>query len=355
VVVYELKQDRILSLQKVSFRDAGILERQGLQSLLRERIEVVDPEIMVLAEEFGQWDESRRRIDLLCLDREARIVVVELKRTEGGGHMELQALRYAAMVSRMTFDQAVSAHGKWLETIGNESDAESEILSFLGWDEPDEESFGQDTRIVLVSADFSKELTTSVLWLNERDLDVRCVRLRPYQDGERVLLDVQQVIPLPEAGDYIIQVREKERRERRSREFGRDYTRYDVTVDGKTYERLAKRNAIHLVAKALCAHGIIPSEIAGVIDWRRDLWRSAAGALDADQFAVKMEEAAFNGGKAWAARRWHATESSLIVSEGRTWAITNQWGNRTGEAIDALIARWPQAGVTCKESHLESQ
>jgi len=32
-----------------------------------------------------------------------------LKRTEDGGHLELQAIRYAAMVSTMTFDQAVSA------------------------------------------------------------------------------------------------------------------------------------------------------------------------------------------------------------------------------------------------------
>jgi hypothetical protein len=33
--------------------------------------------------------------------------VTALKRTEDGGHMELQALRHAAMVSTMTFDQLV--------------------------------------------------------------------------------------------------------------------------------------------------------------------------------------------------------------------------------------------------------
>jgi len=31
-------------------------------------------------------------------------VAIELKRTEDGGHMELQSTRYAAMVSTMTFD-----------------------------------------------------------------------------------------------------------------------------------------------------------------------------------------------------------------------------------------------------------
>lgn len=43
------------------------------------------------------------------------------------------------------------------------------ILSFLDWDAPDSDAFGNDTKIVLASAGFSRELATSVLWLNERD------------------------------------------------------------------------------------------------------------------------------------------------------------------------------------------
>ena len=63
----------------------------------------------------------------------------------------------------------------------------------------------------------SRELTTSVLWLNDRGLDIRCVRLKPYKMGDRVFLDVRQVIPLPEAEAYQVSVREKARRERTSR------------------------------------------------------------------------------------------------------------------------------------------
>ena len=88
--------------------------------------------------------------------------------------MELQALRYAAMVSSMTFQQA----GQTLSRIGSSVDAEGHLLEFLGWVTPCEESFAQDVRIVSVSSDFSRELTTSVIWLNQRNLDLRCVRLR---------------------------------------------------------------------------------------------------------------------------------------------------------------------------------
>ena len=128
--------------------------------------------------------------------------------------MELQALRYAAMVSTMTFEQVVLAHSQYLQRRGIDEDAQARILEFLERSEPDEEKFAQDVRILLVSADFSKEITTAVMWLNERDLDIRCVRLRPYDFDGKILLDVQQVIPLPEASDYIIKVKEKEKSER---------------------------------------------------------------------------------------------------------------------------------------------
>jgi hypothetical protein len=45
------------------------------------------------------------------------------------------------------------------------------------------------------------------LWLMElHGLDIRCVRLTPCRVGDRLLLDVQQVIPLPEASELTIQL-----------------------------------------------------------------------------------------------------------------------------------------------------
>jgi hypothetical protein len=180
-------------------------------------VEVVSPDTLVIAEEFGDWEDTRRRIDLLGLDRDANLVVIELKRTEDGGHMELQAIRYAAMVSTMTFEKVVDLLTGYLRRIGKEDNARTTILEFLRWEDPDEDVFAQDVRIVLASAEFSKELTTAVMWLNEHGLDIRCVRMQPYDDGGRLLIDVQQVIPLPEAAAYQVQVREKEQRGRQER------------------------------------------------------------------------------------------------------------------------------------------
>jgi hypothetical protein len=220
VPLFEIGQDRLTEIEATTFAAARLRERYDLQRLLRDRIEVLCPTGMLIAEEFGDWEDSRRSIDLLVLDQDASLIVVELKRSEDGGHMELQALRYAAMVSSMTFAQAVDAHAEYLAKRGIKEDAAQRLLSFLDWEEPKEELFAQDVRIVLASADFSKELMTAVLWLNERDLDLRCVRMVPYAYGDRTLLDIEQVIPLPEAAEYQVRVRAKATQERASRQEG---------------------------------------------------------------------------------------------------------------------------------------
>ncbi|MFN9373344.1 MAG: DUF4268 domain-containing protein [Planctomycetaceae bacterium] len=211
MALYEMTAEAFRPLGSTSLQELRVRERSDLQRLLRGQIEVLGDDLYVLTEEFGEWEDSRRRIDLLAVDRDANLVVIELKRTSDGGHMELQAIRYAAMISTMTFERAVQIHAQHLSSLDLPADrAQTGLLEFLGWEEPDEDRFGQDVRIMLVSEDFGKELTTAVLWLREREIDIRCVRLRPYLDGEKRLIDVQQIIPLPEANDYQIQIREKE-------------------------------------------------------------------------------------------------------------------------------------------------
>ena len=215
--IYELRPDEIHPASPTTFEAEGIKERADLQRLLKQRIDCLEEGLLVLAEEFSDWADSSRRIDLLCLDSEANLVVVELKRTEDGGHMELQALRYAAMVSTMRFEQAVDALARSRDRGAPDRDAaRADILGFLGWAAPDEDRFASVTRLILVAADFGKELTTTVLWLREQfSIDIRCIRLKAYrlEDGKR-LLDIQQLIPLPEAADYQTKLGEKRLAER---------------------------------------------------------------------------------------------------------------------------------------------
>ena len=157
--LFEMTPKAFEAVASSSFSELGVAERGDLQRLLRHQIGILGEDLLVVAEEFGDWQESKRRVDLLAIDRMANLVVVELKRTQDGGHMELQAIPYASMVAAMTFERAAALYAAFIKEAMDA--AKTKMLEFLGWHEPDEDAFANAVRILLVSANFSKEPVTS--------------------------------------------------------------------------------------------------------------------------------------------------------------------------------------------------
>ncbi len=155
MAIYSFENKAFQKIGETNFNNEGILERQHLQAALKTQIDIVAPNCLVISEEFSEWSESQRRIDILAVDKEANLVVIELKRTDTGEFMELQALRYAAMVSTLTFVRATEIYQKYLNSVGSETNAETALLDFFGWEELQEDDFASDVRIILVSANFS--------------------------------------------------------------------------------------------------------------------------------------------------------------------------------------------------------
>lgn len=341
MALYEFTKDSMVEIPTTTYASLGLKERDDVQRVLREHIDAISPDTLILAEEFGQWEDSKRRIDLLGLDRDGCLVVIELKRTDDGGHMELQALRYAAMVSTMTFDQAVEAHRKYLKTRGLSPDtAEPRIREYLGV-EAGPVAFGNQVRVVLASADFSKEITSAVLWLNAQGLDIMCFRMRPYAFQGRVLLDVQQVIPLPEAAAFQVAIREKNLVKAAVDAGDRDFTRYLVqTSQGEAGSNLPKRHFIYQVVKEAIRLGLKPHTIAGAVSWRESMmFISASGNLNGDQ----LMNAALGKDR----RRYFCKDDEVFHLDGKTYALTNQWGLRTEEAVKNILVVLPQDhGIT---------
>ncbi len=267
MAIYKILNDELLPLTATSFAKESIKERDDLQRLIKKKVDIISPDTLVIAEEFSEWEGSKRRIDLLGIDSEANLVVIELKRTEDGGFMDLQALRYAAMVSTLTFDRAEKIFQKYLDDNATsegavQTKAREVLLAFLGWDAVDEEQFAQEARIVLASAEFSKELTTSVIWLNNQGLDIRCIRLKPYNDGDNLLLDVQQVIPLPEAEEYQVKIRDKQRKEKISRAQAKDRSLFTLLYNDEIEVEGFKKSDIGLnTLKTVEKYGLINDEV----------------------------------------------------------------------------------------------
>ena len=244
MTIFQITKESLVPLAETRFGAEGIYERKDLQRVIRDHIEVLGDDLMVITEEYGGWADSSRRIDLLCLDRLANLVVVELKRSEDGGHMELQAVRYAAMVSAMMFDQMINEHARYLNPSEPQTDvARAAVLEFLNWEAPDDKAFPGDVRIILAAADFGKELTTSVMWLNDYGLRIRCVRLKPYRmESGALLVDVQQIIPLPEAVDFQTQIGVKKQAERLQ---STEQSELRLRFWSELLDRARKKTALH--------------------------------------------------------------------------------------------------------------
>lgn len=80
-------------------------------------VDVIVDDVLLVSDEFSAFEDARRRVDLLGADHEGRLVVFELKWTTEGGQLELQALRYAAMGSVMTFDDLAERYARYLAQV----------------------------------------------------------------------------------------------------------------------------------------------------------------------------------------------------------------------------------------------
>lgn len=213
MAIYKVEDNQFKELEHTKLETEKIYEVKDLQTYLANSIQIIGDDLLVIATEFSNWEDSKRSIDILCIDKDANLVVIEIKRSNEG-HMELQAIRYAAMIANMTFDRAISTFQTYLEKHSKELDAKKELLTFLEWTEIDEDDFAKDVKIILVAANFSIEITTSILWLNERDLDIKCVKLNLQKDKGNIYYDIQQLIPLPQSADYLVRLKEKVAEER---------------------------------------------------------------------------------------------------------------------------------------------
>ncbi|MDO9614668.1 MAG: hypothetical protein Q7J86_09100, partial [Bacteroidota bacterium] len=239
-------------------------------------------------------------------------------------------------------------HKKYLERQKNESEkAEELVLNFLGWEVSREEVFGQDIRIILVSSDFSKEITTSVLWLNERDLDIKCVRIKPQKDNEDLYFDIQQIVPLPETQDYQIKIKEKVAEERQSiRDSSeRDYSKYTISLNGINKENLNKRKAIYYVISSAIKFKINPEELFDITTQGKWIWVNKACNT-----RIEFETEMSKSNRKYDPTRWFVEDKELLVFGEKTFAFSNQHSKEAYNIISKIFEKYPQLNGTIEIS-----
>ena len=356
MTVYFIKGDstngsrQLVKATETDFPGLGMLESQDLEPLLMTNIEAIAPDTMVIQNQCSPWADSRRSIDILAIDKSANLVVVELKREDSNKqrhvHMELQAIRYAAMISNMRFDELTELHAKQLKkpdkgeiTPEQTEAARASILEFLNEKELEEDDFGNIIKIILVAKEFDNELLTTVSWLADNNMDrmdLRCVELRPCTVGESTILDIQTIFPLPDISDY--QIRFKKKRDRSLAERRRRYPiQYDLSVADKSYKKLNKRNLMYHIVRELSEHDIAPSRIA-YVSGRSSFFREVDGEISSDDAYTEIEgEDSGDGAHPLTSRFFVGDKFDVFHESGKTYVLTNQWGLETEEVATRII------------------
>ena len=209
-----MENHSMTQVEQICLRDAQLMERYDLQEWIAKNPECLGEPLLVIQKEFSAWGErADRRLDLLLLDKQGNLVIVENKRDDSGREVVAQALTYASFCKTMTKARILDEFRQYQLANGvaeNAIDAEERICNFLDEDQIDDVSLnaGQQ-RIILVAGDYPIEVTSSVLWLREFNVDISCVRYSVYRDGEQVFADFDKIIPTPGMEQFQIRMAER--------------------------------------------------------------------------------------------------------------------------------------------------
>ena len=203
----------ISALATKPFAALGFSERAHLQEWIAKCPDCLGEELLIIAKEFDGFDETKERLDLPALDKQGGLVVIENKLDDSGRDVVWQALKYASYCSSLSKSQIVDVYQEYLKRHEGGGEARDRICEFL--EHADFENVilnsGIDQRLILVAANFRREVTSTVLWLLQHGIRLQCIRATAFDNSGQLFLSMEQIIPTPEAEDFMVGIAEKEK------------------------------------------------------------------------------------------------------------------------------------------------
>jgi hypothetical protein len=188
----ERPQKNFTRLREPTLAGASISERYDLQEFIFNSPEQffaeIGLELFVLAKELSPSEVVQDRIDVLAIDRDGRLVVIELKRSNHKLQL-VQTIAYAAMIAKWTPEDVLSLltpqrRAQFDDFIGVEADA-----------------VNREQRILLMAEAYDFEVLIAAEWLHETyGVDIVCCRLTLATDEitQTEYLSCTTVFPAPE-------------------------------------------------------------------------------------------------------------------------------------------------------------
>ena len=207
----DMETNCIVPLTIRRFGELGFKERSNLQEWIAKEPSCLGEELLVIQKEFAGFADTHERLDLLALDKQGSLVLIENKFDDTGRDLTWQALKYASYCSGLSKENVRRIYQEFLDKTEPGADARERMTEFLDADDYEELTInrGITQRIILIVANFRKEVTSTVLWLLNFKLRVQCFRVIPYSMEDQHVLNIVQILPTKDVEDFMIGIADK--------------------------------------------------------------------------------------------------------------------------------------------------
>ena len=207
------EKNRISKLKQMTFSELKFREREHLQEWIANNPNSLGEELLIIQKEFNGFNDTNERLDLLALDKFGNLVIIENKLDDSGKDVTWQVIKYASYCSSLTKQDILKIYQDFL---GSRASAQEMISEFFDNKDVSEIVLNQGLntqRLMLVAANFRKEVTSSVLWLMNFKIRLQCFKVTPFAFGEQLFLNVEQILPTKDTEDFSISIASKAQEE----------------------------------------------------------------------------------------------------------------------------------------------
>lgn len=207
--IIDVKDKTSKKIPETTFSEIGLKERNDIQEWIANNPGILEysQDLLIIQKEFDGFSDTERRLDLLALDAAGNLVIIENKRDDTGKDVVWQAINYASFCSTLSREDIIKIYADYLAKYKLEGDAEQNLQEFF--DDENMEYPTDNQKIILVAREFRKEVLSTAQWLNNKGIEITCVKLTPHMYNGEVFLDVDRILPQEEMKDYTLKLAEK--------------------------------------------------------------------------------------------------------------------------------------------------
>jgi len=206
-------ENKITKLEQKTFSDLKFREREHLQEWIADNPSSLGEDLLIIQKEFSGFSDTNERLDLLALDKLGNLVIIENKLDDSGKDVTWQTIKYASYCSSLTKLEIIKIYQDYL---GSSDKAKDRISDFFDNKEIEEILLNQglnSQRLIMIAANFRKEVTSSVLWLMNFKMRIQCFKVTPFALNDQLFLNLEQILPTKDTEDFAISIASKAQEE----------------------------------------------------------------------------------------------------------------------------------------------